>query len=84
MTEVEETGLTARQRIRQEVSATEKAVSKDVTEMLVQIDIAAFDYKTFKNFVNLLGSHRRRNLTPLAVKLYPSLSLRMMPSPYNS
>lgn len=59
LTEVEEKGPSARQRIKQEVGAAAKTISKDVAEVLVQIDIAAFDYKSFKDFVNLLGSHRR-------------------------
>ena len=61
ITEIEQTGPSARQRLRQEVDGTpaQAAGSSDVKEVIVQIEVAAFDYLPFKEFVMALGQHVR-------------------------
>jgi len=59
MTEVEEVGPSARQRIQQQVEGVALVKSKDITEVIVQVNITAFSYKSFKDFVTALQNHRR-------------------------
>ena len=59
ITDVEQTGPSARQRLRQEVGGAAPVVPGNVKEMLVQIEISAFTYRAYKDFISALESHTR-------------------------
>lgn len=59
ISEIEETAATARQRLQAEVQAGQVKRAKEVVEVLVQVEVTAFDYKSFKKFIIALQDHRR-------------------------
>lgn len=60
ITEVEAQAVSARQRLQQEVDGAQAApTTKGLKEVVIQMELDAFTYSSFKSFVKLLETHRR-------------------------
>ncbi len=59
LSEIEAAALSARQKLEQEVSGAQAAQTKGVREVMLQMEIDAFSYESFKKFVSSLENHAR-------------------------